>query len=82
MWKVLNKMDKDKLIDILNSVEVEPGVFSDNLAIVLASYFEEHLDRPKDDPTDTDVGWGVWTVEKVNESVEYISEQILKEINK
>lgn len=68
-------MNKEELIHRLSVASVEEG-YSDNLSIVLASYFERHEDRPKDDPIDTELGWGVWVIEKTEEAIEYITEQI------
>lgn len=36
-----------------------------NVAIALASYFSDHLDRPEDDEEGED-GWGVWVIEQTN----------------
>lgn len=84
MWKVLNKMDKDKLIDILKSSNVEPKWYpmSDNLAIALATYFENHMDRPDDDHIHDDLGWSEWVMTKTNEAIENIAEHIIKELEK
>jgi len=40
----------------------------DNVAIALASYFSDHLDRPEDDEEGED-GWGVWVIEQTNNEV-------------
>lgn len=47
----------------------------DNLAIVLVSYFEDHIDRPLDDPNDEETGWGVWSIKKTEEALDHIAEQ-------
>ncbi len=49
------------------------GARGDNLAIVLASYFSAHMDRPKDDPDDVDTGWGVWVIDRTNRALELIA---------
>lgn len=50
----------------------------DNLAIVIASYFEEHLDKPKNAEIDDEIGWSFWAVEKTNCLLDRII-KILKE---
>lgn len=78
----MEKVTKQEIIHILNSLDVENGGFSDNLSIVLATYFEEHLDRPEDDIEHPEFGWGNWTIKKTDEAFEYMAEQILERINK
>jgi len=45
----------------------------DNIAIALASYFDGHSARPKNDPEDTELGWGVWVIEKTNDALDRIT---------
>lgn len=58
---------RSRLADV--SVEGEPC--SDNLAIVICTYFERHLERPEDDP-ESDYGWGEWTLRKTDEALDRI----------
>lgn len=52
---------------------------SDNLAIVLASYFSRHIDRPGEDVDDTETGWGKWVLQKTDEALDLIAEEIFTE---
>lgn len=64
-------------MDIKNSIGgiyVEDKHDSDNLSIVLCSYFSGHVDQPEDDPTDEDNGsWGEWVIQKEEEAIERIA---------
>lgn len=44
---------------------VENDINADNLAVVLCTYFEGHMDRPKPDPQ-TENGWGAWAEREAN----------------
>lgn len=58
----------------IGSIYVEDGgARGDNLAIVLASYFSRHMDRPEDDEDHPDFGWGKWVIEKLNRALELIA---------
>jgi len=63
------------------AIEFEPGILDstrDNLAIVIASYFEHHDDRPKDDPPSPESeSWGKWTIEKTNNLLARIAAEAL-----
>ena len=77
-------MDQKRLEQIIGSTDVEEyeermsGSF-DNVAIALASYFEDHMNRPEEDPPD-DTGWGEWVVKKTNKAISLIAGEILKEL--
>jgi len=63
----------------LGSVLVEDPTLDfdeiDNLATVIAIYFELHVDRPDDDP-ETENGWGEWVERKTNEALDLIAKQL------
>lgn len=50
----------------------------DNIAIALASYFDKHIAKPKNDEIDTDLSWGKWVIEKTNEALDLIVLEIYK----
>jgi hypothetical protein len=72
------RLDRD-LINRLAGVQVEdldPSYGpSDNLAIVLCSYFEKHGHRPVDDP-ETENGWGEWVIQKYERAMELILKEV------
>lgn len=78
----MGKVNKEDLIHILSSLDIERDTASDNLSIVLATYFSEHMDRPEDDPDDDEFGWGEWVIDQTENTIEYMAEQILERINK
>jgi hypothetical protein len=43
-----------------------------NVAIALAAYFSDHLDRPEDDEEGED-GWGIWVIEQTNITLDAIA---------
>lgn len=57
---------------------VEDIFDSDNLTIVLASYFERHIDHPEDDDIDNDLGWSDWVIKKTNEALKLLGEQTVQ----
>lgn len=63
--------DKTQLRNRIGSMDVAGG---DNLAIVLASYFDRHMDRPDDDETDTELGWGVWVLKQANKVLDELAD--------
>jgi hypothetical protein len=76
----MTKPELRNLIANLPAIAFKPGVTDstgDNIAIALASYFEEHDDRPKDDPPSWQSdSWGTWTLEKVDDAIDRIIEAI------
>ena len=64
----------------IGDISVEPGgtLFnpSDNLTIVLATYFSKHMDRPENDPDDPDLGWGgKWVRGKTEAALDIIARE-------
>jgi hypothetical protein len=60
----------------LGHAHVEVGDNGDNLSIVLCCYFEDHSERPENDPTDDETGQGKWVMEKTLKALELIAEQL------
>lgn len=50
---------------------------TDNVAIALATYFEEHPHKP-DEEVDDELGWTPWVVEQVNFTLDAIAKALLK----
>lgn len=75
-------VDKQRLRNIIGGCDVEDGLWMDNLAIVLCTYFSDHMDRPDPDPESDDSGWGEWVTEKTNQALTRITEAVLKEIER
>lgn len=78
-------MDKIKLRNLLGNlpaIPFEPGVSDstgDNIAIALASYFEGHDDRPKDDPpSEVSESWGKWTIERTDDALDRIVSMVIE----
>jgi hypothetical protein len=69
-------------INRLGGIPVEDCPRSDNLAIVLATYFSEHMDRPENDPENTDLGWGEWVLKKTDEALALIHAAVEKAAKK
>ena len=70
-------MDKTRLIALRNeigSLSALEGevVTADNIAIALASYFEQRLDRPEDDEIDSELGWSKWAIEQTDNALDRI----------
>lgn len=60
--------------DLKNKIACVPmgdNSMGDNLAIVLCTYFSDHLERPEDDP-EYDTGWGEWVIAKSEEALDKI----------
>jgi hypothetical protein len=68
--------------EVLAAVDVEGGAFcdpSDNLSIVLCTYFSQHCDRPEDDEENEDNHyWGDWVCQKCDEALDRISAAVEK----
>ncbi len=74
------RIRRRNLVGCLN-VEERSGLWEDsvgNLGVVLASYFERHVDRPVNDPTDDETGFGVWALEKAYAALEMIAAEVCK----
>lgn len=56
---------KERFRNQIGCFMVENDMNADNLAVVLCTYFEGHLDRPKPDPH-TENGWGAWAEQQAN----------------
>lgn len=63
--------------NLLGGLPVEAGN-SDNLAIVLCSYFERHLDHPEEREMDDELGWTKWALKKTDEALDLIVEELRK----
>jgi len=57
-------------------------VTDDNLAIALCTYFSNHPDRPMADEFDEQEGWGVWVIEKTNDLIDRVVQNVLEEVDK
>jgi hypothetical protein len=63
--KEIEKMNKVGSIPVIDG----GSVTDDNLAIALATYFEDHPDRPETDEINDETGWGDWVIEKVDDLI-------------
>ena len=75
----MDEEQKRRRRNIVGNVAVEESHDTDNLAIVLASYFSGHINRPSDDPDDAELGWGEWVLEKTNAALDLIADEIFTE---
>ena len=63
------------LRSVIGGCLLEEDGIADTLAIALCSYFEGHMDRPKDDP-ETERGWGEWVERKANEAIDRVVAEV------
>lgn len=67
----------------LGGHSVEDDGHADNLAIVLCTYFSDHLQRPEEDreTEEADNGhWGEWVTERHNLALDRIALEIAKDL--
>ena len=78
MRKMAKQTDMPKeLISVIGCAMVEDDCPNyDNLGVVLASYFSDHMNRPDNDPIDDEVGWGEWVLDKSNKAMELIAIEV------
>jgi hypothetical protein len=57
----------------IGSVVIYDCPHADNLAIALCIYFEDHMDRPENDP-ETEHGWGEWVEARCDEAIRRIAQ--------
>ena len=63
----------------IGCVDPEVGCECDSLAIIIASYFAGHEDRPDSDVTtesDDNCYWGDWVIARTDEAMESIAKQL------
>lgn len=74
---------KERLRNLIGCFMVENDMNADNLAVVLCTYFEGHVDRPKPDPR-TENGWGAWAEREANRVLDelavFIEQQLAHEL--
>jgi hypothetical protein len=72
-------MDYEKLRNQIGGIEVESDCMADNLAIVLHSYFEGHIERPYgDENLETDeTGYTDWVKAKAEKALDLIISGII-----
>lgn len=69
-----DKLCSEETRNYIGGLLIEDGHNSDNLAIVLATYFSDYQNRPEDDSKDNETGWGKWVIEKTYRAIELIAE--------
>lgn len=70
----------DRLRNIIGNCQVELSSLSDCLVVVLASYFNRHIDKPEEgeDAEVGDSGWTIWVERKTDEALDLIAQEINK----
>lgn len=76
----IQKRQRVEIIRRLGAASVERGANRDSLGIVPANYFQTHWQRPEPDEAEEgeedDSGWSPWVLQKTNEALDYIVEQV------
>ncbi len=72
----MNKKTKDKLECVIAMSPMEDDVSTDCLAVALCSYFDDHMDKPENDPVDDEKGWGEWVCGKYEKAQENILNEV------
>lgn len=62
----------DRLKEEFGSMPMSDSPGGDNLAIALATYFSDHLERPENDE-ETETGWGEWVESRTNDVIERLA---------
>ena len=66
--------DKIKLRNLIANAEIED---SDNLAIIIATYYDDHPRCPSE-PDDTETGWKPWVMEQTDRILDAAVANILE----
>jgi hypothetical protein len=74
-------IDRQDLRNNLGAFRLEDDPWTDNLAIALCSYFEDHNGRPDPDPP-TENGWGQWAEGKADAVLDGLTDAVLKLVAK
>lgn len=69
-------MDKQKIRNAIGGFRPDNEPVSDNLAIMLCNHYTDHWERPENDP-DTEDGWGEWVIEKTNEALDRLTDEVM-----
>lgn len=65
---------RERLRNAVAGCKVEAGSCTDNLSIVLVSYFEDHHECPDEEPDDN--GWQPWASEKTDAAIELLLDAV------
>ena len=71
--------DKHELRDQIGCILVDDDGLSDNLAIVICTYFESHPDKPGSIEENPETGWTDWAVERTNKLLDKIVNELYPE---